>query len=629
MPMNLEQYLESVCGVWNRQIKLCRESKETQFSKTADKLWSFLGKSYRQLYQEGEEDLSFAQARNPWYKTRVSKSAEAVALLVPWVLSRVPHRVINPRRPPMPQEVAAVMPEAAQFRQQVDARDNIAAYLQQWFLNWTPTEYGLKREARTTLPEAFVKGRGVLWHEMVESPAGMIPSSQFMSVDDLLIDSDTIKPKDAGFILRKRRRSVWQVAAEFGYDREHLRSMSKSNSQKATEDKETGAKSNDVCEYYEVYSRIGIGNWLDQGDEQFKELSEALEELGQHVWLAILPGMKHPLNLNPAALATADTVTAMKERLQWPIPFYADMAGNPWPCSLLDFYPHQTDPWSDSPLQPGLPMQIYLDHLYSFAMSHVRVTSRNIIVFAAALEESFKTVIREGMDLETVVVSGEPGVDVSKLFKVIEWPKLNEDLWQVAGMVERAYERATGLDPLLYGAESSRQMRSAKEAGIREAHVSSRPDDYADAVEDWMSAAGAKELQATRLMVDVRTVAPMFGEVVPSEEDPEAVPGPMTQAWIELVQTDDPYQAAAEFSCTVEAGSARRQNKQKQVADLELTVQTLGQPLLGMAMQGVPGPFNALIEMLGEAQGIDVTRLMVPEGLSMGEEGEEGEEAEG
>jgi hypothetical protein len=166
-------------------------------------------------------------------------------------------------------------------------------------------------------------------------------------------------------------------------------------------------------------------------------------------------------------------------------------------------------------------------------------------------------------------------------------------------------------------------MRSAKEAGIREAHVSSRPDDYADAVEDWMSAAGAKELQAARLMVGVQTVAPMFGEQLPPEDDPTAVLGPMSQKWAEFIETDDPYQAASEFTCTVEAGSARRQNKQKQVVDVELTVQTLGQPLLGLAMQGVPGPFNTLTEMMGEAQGIDVQGMMIPEGLNLGREEEE------
>jgi hypothetical protein len=455
----------------------------------------------------------------------------------------------------------------------------------------------------------------------------MIPSSQFVSVDDLLIDSDSIKPKDAGFMIRRRRRSVWQVSEEFGILREELRSVGRSKFQEAIDASSEKQESKDVCEYYEVYSRVGIGHWLDERDEQFKQLSGAMGELGPHLYLVVMPGVQYPLNLRPERISTSGSIDEIKKWLNWPIPFYADMAGNPWPCSILDFYPNQSDPWSTSPLQPGLPMQIFLDHLYSFAMGRIRITSRDIWLVAEALAEAAKNAIQQGNDLTLVPVPGEPGLDFEKLFHVVQFPETNEDLFKIGAMVERAYERATGLDPLLYGAEGARQMRSAKEAGIREAHVSSRPDDYADAVEDWMSAAGAKELQATRLMVGVETVAPMFGESLPPEDEPTAVLGPMSQQWAKLIETDDPYQAAAEFTCTVEAGSARRQNKQKQVADVELTVQTLGQPLLELAMQGVPAPFNALVEMMGEAQGIDVNRMMIPEGLTLGQE-EEGENAE-
>jgi hypothetical protein len=591
--MDLEQYLRAICGVWERQITLCREAKEKQFGKTAKELWGFLGKTYRQLYGGGEEEVPFGNARNPYYKTRISKSAEAVALLVPWVLSQLPHRNIEPRRPPLPTEIAELLPQAVAVREKVDARDQMAAYLLQWFLNYTPTEYGLKREARTALPEAFVKGRGLLWHEMVESPAGMIPSSQFVSVDDLLIDSDSIKPKDAGFMIRRRRRSVWQVSEEFGIPREELRSVGRSKFQEAIDASSEKQESKDVCEYYEVYSRVGIGHWLDEGDEQFKQLSGAMGELGPHLYLVVMPGVQYPLNLRPERISTSGSIDEIKKWLNWPIPFYADMAGNPWPCSILDFYPNQSDPWSTSPLQPGLPMQIFLDHLYSFAMGRIRITSRDIWLVAEALAEAAKNAIQQGNDLTLVPVPGEPGLDFEKLFHVVQFPETNEDLFKIGAMVERAYERATGLDPLLYGAEGARQMRSAKEAGIREAHVSSRPDDYADAVEDWMSAAGAKELQATRLMVGVETVAPMFGESLPPEDEPTAVLGPMSQQWAKLIETDDP----------------------------------LGQPLLELAMQGVPAPFNALVEMMGEAQGIDVNRMMIPEGLTLGQE-EEGENAE-
>jgi len=626
--MDIQGFLQSITSLWLKQIEICEESKEAKFGKTARRLWDFLGKSYRQLYLEGEGDLAFANARKPLYKSRISKSAEAVAILVPWVLSQLPHRRVTPRRPALSLELQQMVPQAATLRQAIDQQDLLGAYLLEWFLNYTVNEFGLKREARTALPEAFVKGRGILWHEMVDSAAGLIPSSQFESVDNLLIDSDAIRPKDAGFIMRGRDISVWKLSEISGLPREYLRGVAKSGFRKASGGG-TGKEDRDVCRCYEVYSRVGIGHWLDRSDDALKRLGDILDDIGRHIHLMVMDGVPFPLNLNPANLTLLDEpISEIGDRLRWPIPFWADMSENPWPYSALDFYPHQADPWATSPLEPGLPMQVYLDHLYSFAMSRIAITSRNIGFVAKALEQAARDAIEAGNDLTLVPVDGEPGLELDRFFKMLEFPKTNEDLWTIAAMVERAYERATGLDPRLYGSQGETQLRSAKEAALLESHVSSRPDDYADATEDWLSAAAGKEQQMARQMVDHTVVAPIFGEQLPAENDPNPIFGPLTEKWLELVYTEDPFTAAAQYACRVEAGQARRQNKAKDLADVEQTIQTLGQPLVALALQGLPGPFNALMEMMGEAHGIDVTKFMIPEGFRPAGQEEEGAEGE-
>ena len=616
--MAIEELLRSVCGIWERQFEFCETAKKTQFGEVADQLWSFLGKSYRDLYLEtGEGDQQqFGDVKGPWYKARINKSAEAVALLVPYVLSQLPHRDVNPRRPPLTRELQEAVPQAATLREQIDRDDAMGAYLMSWWLNYTASEYNLKREIRTALPESFVKGRGLLWHEMIDSAAGLIPASLFTSVDDLLIDADTKQLRDAGFVVRKRERSVWRVAEETGLPREQLRSIARTNLKRATDqDNKTPEQTNDICRYYEVYSRMGLGQWLNDTDPEIKPIIASLDSLGHHCYLEIMPGLPYPMNLPPGVLTGPEAADELKRRLQWPIPFYGEMAGNPWPFTPIDYYPHQKDPWADSPLQPGLPMQVFLDHLYCFVMSRVRVASRNILVVAEALEESVKQAIRAGFDLEVVAASGLPGRDLKEMMAFVEFPQLNKDLWNVVPMVERAFEKATGLDPLLYGGESGRQIRSAREAGIREARVNSRPDDYADALEDVLSAAGAKEGLATRLHVGGETVAPLFGERYPQQQ--EEPYGPLTEKWIELVQTDDEYQAASEFSYTVAAGSARRKNRQQQAGDVQQVIQTLGQPAFQLGMAGVPGPFNALAELLGGALEMPLDKMMIPEGLQL------------
>ncbi len=621
--MDVPELLNSICQVWEKQFELCEKAKQAQFGKTAKQLWSFLGRSYREVYLEMGLEQPFGDVKHPWYRPRINKSAEFSDLMGAYVLSQLPHRNVTPRRPPIPAKLAQLMPDMAAARQQIDTQDQLACYLMEWWLNYASSEYDFKREARLALPEGFVKGRAVLWHEMVEAPAGEIPASRFVSVDDVGIDADTKLVRDAGFIYRRRERSVWRVSEETGIPREQLRALRQSKLQEATGGK--SQQEQDICVYYEVYSRMGLGHWLDGSAEELKTLGEALDALGHNCYLEIMPGLGYPMNLNPAALTGDEGVEEMKQRLQWPIPFYADMAGNPWPASFLDLKPHQGDPWTSSPLEPGLPIQIFLDYLYGFIMSRIRVSSRNILVVGEALEADITTSVEAGFDLEIVKASGLPGEDLGKLMKFIEFPEINKDLWRIVVMAEQAFEKATGLEPLLYGSEGARQIRSAQEATIREAHASSRPDDYADGVEDWLSAAGAKEGLAARLFVSGETVAPLFGERYPQSDQERH--GPMTTQWMELINTKDEYQAASEFAYTVAHGTARRKNKAKDVQDTQEIVQVLGQPLVTLAMAGVPGPFNAMVSMLGDRLERPLDQLMIPEGLQLAPDQVRGEAA--
>lgn len=630
--MQLAELLRKVVAIWEQQRTLCEDAKERDFGKSADRIWGFLGKSYRQLYIDtDDQELRFPDAEKLYYKPRINKTAEAVGLLVPAVLSRVPHRLVSPRRPPLPEEIAALIPQAAKARERIDAEDQLRAWFLQWWLNYTPTEFGLYGEARRAVVEGIAKGRGVLWHEIADGPSGPIPASYFESVNNLFIDADAKQSRDAAFIIRKRRMSVWKVSEIFGIRREKLRAQARSNQQEAHNIAsgqgagETPGKDNDICEYYEVWSRIGIGHWLDREDDSFKGLVAALDELGAHVWLAIMPGIEAPLNLQPDAMAAGLTNDELTARLEWPIAFWAESAGNPWPCSFLDLRPNCENSWATSILEAGLPMQIFLDHLYSFVMNRLRLSCKSLVIVSKAIEKAVKDAIATGFDLELVPYTGKPGDDLDSLVKLFEFPELNKDVWEVLSIIENAYDRATGLLPLLYGAQGKPGMRSAAEAGIRESHVSTRPDDYADTVEAWMSAVAAKEGQATRLHVG-ESVAPLFGEQLPNEQDPNApqVYGPLTAAWLRLVFTpDDPALAASEMSYTVEAGSGKRKNKQKQVQDMQQLMQVLTDPAMQVyAATGDPQQLNALVDIVGDALEVSVDRLKFPQMQPAPPEGE-------
>ncbi len=607
--------LTGITELWLKQIEHCKKTKEKAFGKTAKRAWDFLGKNYRQLYLESRED-DFLTVPNPTYKTRLNKSREYVSIMLPFLMHRVPNRIVQPRRPQIPTELIAMMPQVAQYQQALSSQEELQSWLSQWFLNYIPAEYNLLRESRTAIPEALVKGRGIVWHELAEGPTGLIPASFFESVDGLLIDGDAKQWRTAGFIIRERTRSCRDVAEDFGLPVDMVRGRYDSHFQSALNTTIEGRTSQaeesaaDLCVYYEVYSRIGIGQTLKGASDELKGLQAGVEQLGPYIYLAILPGMKTPLNLPDTILETGD-IESLVRALEWPVAFYEDLS-NPWPCTPLDYYPNQDDPWATSPLESALPLQEFLDHAYSFLMSRIRITARDIIVVSKDIEEALLAAIHSGFDQEIVGVSGSAAAKVADAVEILKFPPVNQDLWSVIQMVERAFERAAGMDPTMYGSQPTSADRSAEATRAREGHLTSRPTDLADTTEQWMSDIAAKEAQLMRLYIGPEVVAPLFGE--DGNVDPDTgeliTMGPLSGVWAQLINTDDPAKAVSDMMFTVEAGSGQRKNKAKVMADAQQVLQMHGQQAYAYGAQyGDFSSYNELLMMVGEAMDIPMHRL--------------------
>ncbi len=606
--------LKQITELWLKQLDAAVEVKEKQFGRAARQAWKYLGRDYQELYYEDEHDFPDAEEGLP-KPVIVGKSAEFVALMLPYIHAKIPHRLVSPSRPSLPPELMKILgTEAGKAREQLDAQDKLRAWLLQFWLNYIPHEgYDLAHEARCALPEVLVKGAAVLWTELTDGPYGQMPASFYDSIDSLYIDPDTERLQDAAFIVRKRRMSVWRIAERWDIDPETLRGQYESELQRSVDAVRTDgsiSEKGDVGEYYEVWSRMGIGHKLVGASDEMKDARDAMDALGQHVYLVVMRGVPHPLNLPPHIMEQEDWIEELGTRMAWPIPFFEETSA-PWPCSVVQFYPNAHDPWAQSPLAGGLQCQIFLDQLYPYLMRRVRSTCRDIIVTSESLAEAVKKAIESGKDLEMVDAAGMPGEDLNKLIHILEFPPVNKDLWPIVQMVERQFERATGLTPLLSGGQPSSMPRSATDVQVREGHLTSRPDDFADLVEKWMSRVAAKEAQATRLFIE--PPYKLFGEAGPVEGNipPESV---LSTAWTNLVMTDDPVIAASELSYTVEAGSGRRQNKQKQAADAAQLMQVLSQPYLEYGFTtGNFAPFNNLIQKLGEANDIPLDNVGLPD----------------
>lgn len=609
------EVLRSIVAVWERQIELAKKAKKRHFDETAQTAWGFKEKSYRQLYIErnAEEDHEHERFPTPYYKMRRNLAADYVSVMLPFIHAKVPTRLCEPRRPQIPPELTQVL--GAITDPTILAQEEILVHLMNWYLNWIPTEYNLAREARTALPEALVKGRGLVWHHMEQSPFGPMPVSNYDTVDGLLIDPDAEQLRDAAYVVRIRNRSAWKLASEFNIPVSQIRGLRKSTHQQATEtaydrdgipDEERSKL--DVVEYYEVYSRMGIGVRLRDTEDVLKQYNEALESLGPYIHLVIIPGLDHPANLPPDIMANPDGAAELAARLEWPIPFHQNF--DPWPCTVLDFYPNARNPWAQSPLEGCMPLLVFIDHLYNFIMSRIRSTCRDIFVTSTQLEEALQNALVSGFDQEIVPYDGEPGRDLDEMIHILKMPELNPDCWRIIPMIEQAFQESSGMTPLLHGSDFGRQMRSAKEADIREGHATSRPNDFADMVEDWNSRIAAKEAIATRLFVPPPTK--LFMETPMDEMYTNA---PMCQLWASLVSVNgDPVEAAGQLRYTVEAGSGRRKNKQARVADAQQISQTFLAPLLNLAVTpgGNSDPYNALVDMLAEMYEMPLSRLRLP-----------------
>jgi hypothetical protein len=639
-------FLEQITGLWLRQVPHCKKVKSRQFDSSAQTLWRFFKRrpyNERLLGDERYLDEITRQPHDPGelhVKPCLPKTREFVNVILPYAFRSDQRRALRPRRQPLPDHLRALAPQSGP-----SVEDQMRAWLLEYVLNYLVEEaYDLNTELRMALPEMLVKGRAVVWHDLVRGPTGPMPASLYESVDGLLIDGDCLQYRDAGYIVRRRRQSVWRLAERFRgeVDVEQLRAAAKdrggrSEFLRALDGDGEQDDQADQITYYEVYSRMGLGQYLPgataMDDQMGKRLVRASEGVGDHVWLVLVPGINHPINLPPKALPgmSDDELTL---RLSWPVAFF-DEPSNPWPLSFGDIYPNSDDPWATSPVEPALPLQVFLDRAYAYAMDRLKQNCHDVRFVAEEVYEEVMAALRNPENGLTVPFKGQPK-KLEELMWIFEAPTINQEWWQTVGAVERQYEEATGMSPLMTTGQLGQGMRSATEAQARNERASSRPNDYRDAVRRFERSIASKEGQACRLYMTPQGVAPLFGEPAPSLDNDRDLAvslavSPLSTYWAVLVNTDSPAEAAAEVAYDLETGAGYLHDQSRRNENAQLVLNNFIPALLPMAQQGYAEPYNAALGLLAEWTEtpamrdlqIDPARLLPPPG----EPGAEGQAA--
>jgi hypothetical protein len=615
--------LASISKSWIERIESSRKHKEEKFDCFARDAMSVYDGPVNILFnreklQKAWDFVGTGNVMVPRFQVSINKVFELVTLYLPTLMHRNPVRTVTPNRPLQPDSMRQFMAMLGQVPPDMDvqkaATADTKAWLQHWVLNRTPYELNLKLNSRYALTEALVKGRGLLWTEMRRLGDRLVPGSFFDSVDHLFIDPDCEWLASGGWVARRRCRPVREVEDMFDLARGTIKGNKESLPNKHHYDQlaETDMgrwtdRHSDLLEYYEVYSRIGMGA-KQFGDTN--SLSETLEGYGRNVYLAVAKNVEFPLNLPPD---TPPLLEEVRRRVRWPIPVYDDPS-HPWPFANCDFAIKPREVWPVAWIKPAMGLQKMLAWLYSFLASHVQVSTRQLLVVPKDIEEDVEDVILSGTDFELLKVQQDHKGTFENVIDFVKHPEVNGDLTLAMSAIERAFERCTGITELMHGYVGPTQMRSAEEAAIREQHTMLRPDDMADTAEDFMSLAARNEALAWRALASERDVAPLFGERFDDSDPLNVIIGPYTSLWQSLLMGEPLETILHEFEYRIEAGSARKPNRVKERQDVDESAQVILGPLFeDYRAWGDPTQLNAWFRKWCESRDFDPGLLQFPD----------------
>lgn len=621
--------LRPVVSAWLEKIRQGEAVKRRRFGRDAEEGMLFFAGPYDWLYDGKRGARHFfppdgGDLPTPTFKITLNKTAELVQLFGPALYHRNPVRQVNPRVfPSLPPDLflAAARQTAAQAGMTDPAQVQTQAQLQ-WqqaevatqegraldearanvlapYLNYTPNALDLKTESRWAIDEALIKGMGLLYTETYR-PAGApytMVGSFYDSVDNLVIDPDATSLRDATWVARRCVHPVWEVERKYGVQPGTLKGNAESVNQTAAVDasgalgdyfRKTG-QTNDLLVYWKVYSKMGLGGRLKGTPDH---LGPTLDQFGDFCLIVVADSCPYPLNVPPALIDTPGGLQEVMRAVQWETPFWAD---DGWPFTPISFHAIPNDPWPQSHLSPGMGELKFLNWLWSFVAGKIATTCRDFIAIKKSLSQEVKDAILSGRDLSLIELEHEHGT-ISDVVGFLQHPQFNGDVWQVAQAVAEQFDRRVGLTELMYG-QSARQLRSAEEAQLKSSQMNVRPDDMANKVEDAMGAAAKSEALACRWHLRPEDVAPVLGPVG-------------AWAWGRFVYTADVAEIIHSLEYRVEAGSAKKPNRDRDAQNMMQVLQTVFQPLLQVAMAtGDMTPVNNLLREWAKTLDMDFERL--------------------
>jgi hypothetical protein len=594
------------------------DAKEASMFFDGDHNWM-----WKDSYARGEKGYN-SNIAPPGFRVQVNRVFELVDIFGSVIYHRNPVRTVTlPKQPDLPPEAYGLpedpmmmTPEQQQLLSVAasDAQGRIsremARQLLDAYLNLTPQMLDLKRQARKYVNEGLIKGRGVMWPELVElDTAGEQPirvvGSFYDSVDNLLTDPDFDNFDDIQWCARRCIRPLEEVAEEYGVPEsdleKHLDGSAeiKADNEPRSNKKKQG-QTQRLVTYYKVWTKCGLG---DRFKDAPKESRGIFDGLGRYCYLVICEGVDYPLNLPPSVMQEeVEEETGLPQsvllRTAWPVPYYVDPGG--WPFVPLDFHPKPGYSWPISHIKPGVGELRLMNWGFSFLATRIATSCETIIAVQKAADQELKDQLLAPSEggFKVIELAELLGRRIEDVISTFQLPQVTRDLWDILQAVAEEFSKRTGLTELIHGFTTG-MFRSAAEATIKQENVAVRPDAMANELEDSMSTLARREALAARWLLEPQDVAPFLG--------------PMGAiAWESHVSKRDVASLTRDFLFRVEAGSARKPNKATKVEQMAMAVQTLGPILAPLAGSGMVAPFNALMKDWANSLDIDAAPYLIP-----------------
>jgi len=622
--------LRQVVSTWVKKLKSATEYKKP-FAEDAKEASQFFDGEHnfmwKDSYARGERGYNSSIAP-PSFRVQLCKVFELVEIFASVIYHRNPVRTVSVMNPPdipldffglgtpvgpngqpSPEQMQIAM--VAQQDNEAKRQRGIAATLMEKYLNWTPVELDLKRQARKVVTEAMIKGMGVFWTELVavdtssdgRTPPMRMVGSFYDTVDNLLIDPDFDNADDMLWCARKCVRPMQEVADTYQipiedlkkhFDKDEMTLGREPRGRKKVEN------TNQLVTFYKIWSKTGMG---DRFKDAPKENKGVFDGLGKYCYLVICEGVPYPLNVPPAVMdeevdEQVGIPQSMLARTAWPIPFYVDPHG--WPFTGLSFHWKPGYAWPVSHIRPAIGELRLLNWAMSFLATRIATSCETMVAVQKAADSSIKDQILAPSEggLKIVEISELIGRRIEDVISVFQFPQVTKDLWDIIAAISEEFAKRTGLSELAYGLSRS-QYRSAAEAQIKNENISVRPDNMANELEDCMSLLARREALACRWLLEMQDMVPVLGTT-------GAV------AWQQTVAKQDIVSLTREFLYRIEAGSARKPNKATRVEQMQLAVQTLGPILSQLVGAGMVDPFNALMKDWAGSLDIDASPYLLP-----------------